>query len=443
MKNIYEFIAREFGARDSVNIVEVGAHIGTDTVQLAKFVGKGKMVSFEPDPRNIPILKKRIEENGLKIQLVEKAIGDKVGNAEFYLSSGIPPYDDDHIAETKQHTASSSLKAPKNHLERFPWVKFDDVHPVSVTSLDAFFGISLAEPDRTSLNGFPEGTIDILWVDVQGAEFDLIVGGTKVLAQTKFLFTEFNNDEMYEGQANLDKLLASLPGDWGLVHIFGDEILLQNKAFGDDWTSDSHAQQCWDERYATPSMLPVILQQGQILARDFFIQASQNHSFSNLLKSSKSMFEIGCGTGELAHIAKQSGIEKVLATDCSKVAIAYASGQYGNEAEFKVHDARTPWKRGEFDMSIASNVLQLFKNPFLLVDNMLKVSKYCVVTVPYMQPVTDGYDDEGGVGHVFSFTDSTFEKYDIINQMHYVTLGWQHSAKGEPPLMMSLLIRRR
>lgn len=431
MKDIYEFIAREFGKEDSVNIVEVGAHIGTDTVQLAKFVGKGKMVSFEPDPRNIPILKKRIEENNLNVLLVEKAVGDKVGNAEFYLSSGIPPYDDDHITETKQHTASSSLKAPKNHLERFPWVKFDTMHPVPVTSLDAFFGKF----------DIPNGTVDMLWVDVQGAEMDLIVGGTKTLEKTKFLFTEFNNDEMYEGQAKLEKLLATLPGDWGLVHIFGDEILLQNRAYGSDWTSDSHAQQCWDERYATPSMLPVMQQQGQLLARDFFVQSAQNTSFANLLKNSKSLIEIGCGTGGLAHIAKQSGIEQVMATDCSKVAIRYAAEQYRTEAEFKVYDARKECKLGEFDMSIASSVLQLFKNPFLLIDNMLKMSKYCVVTAPYMQPVTDGYDDEGGVGHVFTFSESTFERYDVISQMHYVTLGWQHSARGEPPMMIAVLIR--
>lgn len=433
MNGIYEFIAREFGMKDSVNIVEVGAHIGTDTVRLSKFVGKGKMVAFEPDPRNLPILEKRAMDNCLSIDLtlVEQAVGAKKGKATFHLSSGLPPYEDSHIAETKQHTASSSLKAPKNHLERFPWVKFEETATVNVVTLDDYF-----KDDKYE--------IDLLWVDVQGAEIDLVVGGHETLERTKFLFTEFNNDEMYEGQPNFETLMNELHGNWGLVHMFGDEVLLQNKNFGDDWISESHAQECWDARYSNAANLPELQEQGQQLARDFFMQGIMHRHFQEVLMKTKSLLEIGCGTGELAHLAKQMfKYDKIVATDCSKVAVAYASNTYGADAKFNVHDARRPFKYQNFDLAIACNVLQLFKKPFLLLDNMLAASKHCIVIVPYMQPVTDGYNDEGGLGHVFSFTDATFEQYNVISQLHYISKGWQHSAKGEPPIMVAVLMGRK
>jgi hypothetical protein len=47
--------------------------------------------------------------------------------------------------------------------------------------------------------------IDFIWADVQGAEEDLILGGLDTLRKrTKYLFTEYNNSEMYEGQINLN-----------------------------------------------------------------------------------------------------------------------------------------------------------------------------------------------------------------------------------------------
>lgn len=218
--DIYEFIAEMFGSQKATNIVEVGAHIGSDSVKLYKFVGEGWMKIFEPDPRNISLLRQKTSLMGSNVEVIEKAIGPTVGKAQFHLSSGTPPYEDVLITETKQHTASSSLKPPKTHLERFPWVQFQECVEVDMITLDE------------SCPG--DDVIDLLWADVQGAEEGLILGGQKTLARTKFLFTEFSNDEMYEGQAGIDVLVGKLPGKWSIVALLGDEILLQNNAFGED-----------------------------------------------------------------------------------------------------------------------------------------------------------------------------------------------------------------
>jgi FkbM family methyltransferase len=209
MDSIYEFMKAEFGGSNAVNIIEIGAHMGTDTERLATFVRSGRMISFEPDPRNLPVLRDRMR--GSNVEIIDKAVSAAAGKASFYLSSGGTP--------DGQHTASSSLLPPKNHLTKFPWVRFDDKVDVDVVTLDSCWGDKI---------------VDLVWADVQGAEMGMIKGGLATLANTKFLFTEFNDGEMYEGQRGLFDLMDALPGQWGIVRIFGDEVLFQNMAFGSE-----------------------------------------------------------------------------------------------------------------------------------------------------------------------------------------------------------------
>ena len=41
--------------------------------------------------------------------------------------------------------------------------------------------------------------IDLIWADVQGAEADLIEGGTEALRRTRYFYTEYNNQELIRG----------------------------------------------------------------------------------------------------------------------------------------------------------------------------------------------------------------------------------------------------
>lgn len=68
------------------------------------------------------------------------------------------------------------------------------------------------------------GTVDFIWADVQGAESDLVVGAQQVLSQTRFFYTEFSDDEWYEGQINFTTLSACLPG-FSLLHKFANDAL--------------------------------------------------------------------------------------------------------------------------------------------------------------------------------------------------------------------------
>ena len=89
---------------------------------------------------------------------------------------------------------------------------------VSVRSLDSW-----AEE-------FGVGSVDFIWMDVQGAEVDVIRGGAHLLGSTRFLYTEYSDEELYEGQATLAELVEELDG-WTLVAKFPNDVLFENMRF--------------------------------------------------------------------------------------------------------------------------------------------------------------------------------------------------------------------
>jgi hypothetical protein len=76
--------------------------------------------------------------------------------------------------------------------------------------------------------GLENEIIDFIWADIQGAEIDLIKGGTKSFEKVKYLYTEYNNSELYEGEIGLTEICNLLP-NYEIVYDFGGDVLLKNK----------------------------------------------------------------------------------------------------------------------------------------------------------------------------------------------------------------------
>jgi FkbM family methyltransferase len=66
--------------------VEIGMHFGTDTEDFRKMHPQARIVSFEPDPRNIQIIKKL--GNDRICELYELALSNTNEHMDFHLSSG-------------------------------------------------------------------------------------------------------------------------------------------------------------------------------------------------------------------------------------------------------------------------------------------------------------------------------------------------------------------
>jgi hypothetical protein len=99
----------------------------------------------------------------------------------------------------------------------FPGITFDRTITVQVRTLDGW----------CAQHGVTD--IDFLWMDVQGAELDVLKGGTAALRRTRYVLTEYSTAEVYEGQARLKALLTAFRG-FRVLARYPSDLLLENRA---------------------------------------------------------------------------------------------------------------------------------------------------------------------------------------------------------------------
>jgi len=196
---IRDWVQRTFDTPAPKTVLELGAHQGTDTEWLARLPNV-TVHAFEPDPRNHPGPQPNVTVH-------RAAIADRDGTGPLFPSRQGPG--------GREWTYSSSIKRPKNHLTRHA-VSFGAPVDVELVALDTF----------TRRQGL--GVIDFIWADVQGAEGDLVRGGRRTLERTRYLYTEYSDDELYEDQVPLHELMRLLP-EFRVVELWPDDVLLENR----------------------------------------------------------------------------------------------------------------------------------------------------------------------------------------------------------------------
>lgn len=181
---------------------------------------------------------------------------------------------------------------------------------------------------------------------------------------------------------------------------------------------------------------------------DFCNIILSNEQYKNMnIFENQNCLEIGCGTGDFSDlIYKKLKCKSITGLDISENAIQFANKKYKNEnVNFMVFDClqNNFDKFKNIDITICSNTLEHFRNPYILINKMLQISKQCLILVPFNQPCTDGYSGEGGAGHVFQFTMESFNNYDIKNTIIFKTNGWSYSSKGEIPQQLAIIIQKK
>jgi FkbM family methyltransferase len=177
--------------------VDVGANDGYYTLFAAGRVGPaGRVLAVEPSTRERINLKRNIARNGLaNITVVPVALGAACGTAELRLAQGA-------------HSGHNTLGNFAND-----GVQADRVEPVPVRTLDDVVGEQ--KLDR----------IDVIKIDVEGAEASVIAGGTGVLGAMRPLIILEISDKALRGQgSDAQKLLATLRGELGYeIGVFSAE----------------------------------------------------------------------------------------------------------------------------------------------------------------------------------------------------------------------------
>jgi len=200
--------------KDNPVILDIGCNDGSDSLWLLQLFKESRVFSFEPDPRARKRYLTKVTDR--RAALFDLAISNADGTAEFHVSNGVHPSEGEGTQCQEGWDLSGSLRKPKAHVEAHPWVTFDGAITVKTRKLDTW----------VKENGIDH--IDLIWADVQGAEADLIAGGQEALKNTRYIYTEYNDDELYEGQMNLDSLLTLLPG-FKVMYNYGNDVLLKNR----------------------------------------------------------------------------------------------------------------------------------------------------------------------------------------------------------------------
>ncbi|MCI0337077.1 MAG: FkbM family methyltransferase [Acidobacteria bacterium] len=195
---IQEWVRQSFGYPGPKIFLECGAHRGTDTEWMARIPGV-TIHAFEPDPRN----EQAIRAN---VILHRAAIAERDGHGPLILSQQ---------GWGREWTYSSSIKQPKHHLQRYP-VTFGEAIDVELVTLDTFYREHKLD------------VVDFIWADVQGAEGEMIRGGHRMLERTRYLYTEYSDDELYVQQSSLKEILEMLP-EFRVIELWPDDVLLENR----------------------------------------------------------------------------------------------------------------------------------------------------------------------------------------------------------------------
>lgn len=170
-------------------VCDIGSRDGRESLKFRSILSKSEIIAFEANPSNYAMMIKddRLINNSVKI--INQAVSDKDGTIDFY------KIDTDEAWKS----GASSIFARSDDSD-------NEKIQVPVTRLDDYFS-SLAGNKTISM-----------WIDVEGAAFQVINGATDTLKNTMFAHVEVETDYIWKDQ-KLKKDVDELMNKCGLVEV--------------------------------------------------------------------------------------------------------------------------------------------------------------------------------------------------------------------------------
>lgn len=154
-------------------IIDAGAHVGGDSIEMFRLFKNATIHSFEP----VPEIFSKLKHNTRKfpgIHCYNIALSNRNGEQVMYVSSGASD-------------GSSSLLQPKGHLKDHPDVFFTEDIVVQTLKLDDWAA-------NEKIN-----RVDLLWLDMQGFEMEVLKASSVIFPGVKVIHMEVSTKAAYEG----------------------------------------------------------------------------------------------------------------------------------------------------------------------------------------------------------------------------------------------------
>jgi FkbM family methyltransferase len=153
------FVLQQLPLRDDAVVLDIGANLGWYSLLLAKRCPKARIHAFEPEPRNLGLLRDNLARNDIhNVTVHAVAVAERSGAMQFF------PY-------------------PDKNMGRHSLVPMAGLTPieVQVVAIDDFLREQRIDP----------ASIDFVKIDVEGYELPALQGARTLLAARPTILAEF------------------------------------------------------------------------------------------------------------------------------------------------------------------------------------------------------------------------------------------------------------
>jgi FkbM family methyltransferase len=208
---IENFIKHIKNKNEPYIIFDIGSRDCVQSIEFYEYFPNSKIYAFECNPNTLDICKKNIESYSDRITLIKGAVCDYDGNIKFYpinQQKTITTWEDGNPG------ASSIFKSNGNY------------------TVETYIQDEITTPCHrldSVMNKYGISKVDIIWMDLQGAELLALKGLGNHLQNVKYIHTEVSYKEMYSGQVMFDELNN---------YILSNDFVIKNNFFLTGWQED-------------------------------------------------------------------------------------------------------------------------------------------------------------------------------------------------------------
>jgi 2-O-methyltransferase len=208
-----------------MSILDIGSCEGLDSIKYSRLFPNAKIFAFEPMEKNYSLLEKNILKfKATSIQPFKIALSNNNGTADFFISSGKPEGTGED--ETWDYgNKSSSLLQPDKIKDEIAWLQFKEKVTVETIMLQTFCATHNIQ------------SIDLIHMDVQGAELMVLEGAQSLIQKIKVVWLEVEKISLYKNQPFKNDIEAFMTQN-GFAKIkdtagkvYGDQLWVNLKFF--------------------------------------------------------------------------------------------------------------------------------------------------------------------------------------------------------------------
>ncbi|MFY9345055.1 MAG: FkbM family methyltransferase [Planctomycetota bacterium] len=153
------FVLQHLVLRDDAVVLDIGANLGWYSLLLSRRCPRARIHAFEPEPRNLALLRDNLAQNGIaNVTVHPVAVAERSGSMQLF------PY-------------------PDKNMGRHSLVPMDGLRPIDVpvVSIDDFLRAQRIAP----------AAVDFVKIDVEGYELPALQGARSLLAAAPVILAEF------------------------------------------------------------------------------------------------------------------------------------------------------------------------------------------------------------------------------------------------------------